>query len=56
MRGEYAIMAKVVKEAVAVHPHMRGEYSNYGLSLNDIIGSPPHTWGIHEFIDSSTGR
>ena len=28
------------------HPHIHGEYSLVILSPNNLIGSPPHTWGI----------
>ena len=31
-----------------VHPHMRGEYSEYALSKMGLLGSSPHAWGIRE--------
>ena len=32
--------------AVAVHPHIHGEYRNPITELLALSGSPPHTWGI----------
>ena len=31
---------------IPVHPHMRGEYAAGTASIANIIGSPPHAWGI----------
>ena len=28
------------------HPHMRGEYHSKRSELFELIGSPPHAWGI----------
>ena len=28
------------------HPHIRGEYNLVKSSMEDVEGSPPHTWGI----------
>src|SRR5208283_3988525 len=34
----------------SVHPHMRGEYECYiGFKAN-MVGSPPHAWGIPYYI------
>ncbi len=32
--------------AIAVHPHMRGEYNKQWDNTPNDIGSPPHAWGI----------
>lgn len=37
---------------VAVHPHMRGEYSLVFLISSVIFGSSPHAWGIRTTIGS----
>ena len=30
------------------HPHIHGEYIFILVVLTLVIGSPPHTWGIHD--------
>ena len=30
----------------SVHPHTRGEYARSPENLIDLVGSPPHAWGI----------
>ena len=32
----------------SVHPHIRGAYFAFRVSLCSSFGSSPHTWGIHE--------
>ena len=32
------------------HPHIHGEHSVYGISLNSLSGSPPHTWGTRTCV------
>ncbi len=36
-------------DAVAVHPHMRGEYFGRLFRFIGGLGSPPHAWGIYTF-------
>ncbi len=39
---------------VAVHPHIRGEHCRQTLTWAAVSGSPPHTWGTHQFVDERT--
>src|SRR3972149_4040002 len=41
---------------LAVHPHMRGEYSTYGAIFSKAAGSPPHAWGIHHQVQVDRQR
>ena len=36
------------------HPHIHGEYLLGGNKMFDIIGSPPHTWGIPGVLPYAT--
>ena len=38
------------------HPHIHGEYSNLAPQIQCIVGSPPHTWGIHYVIPTDISR
>ena len=32
-------------EGVPVHPHTRGDHNYQEFYIEDVAGSPPHTWG-----------
>ena len=40
-----------LRQCVAVHPHIRGEYWGTCLNHSDYFGSSPHPWGIHKLGD-----
>ena len=53
MRGEYW-WADGGAGAVAVHPHMRGEYCVIMRTTHVYNGSPPHAWGIRVLMVTGT--
>ena len=42
--------------AMAVHPHVRGEYVTYETPAIDSAGSPPRAWGIPDTSDRAWRR
>ena len=42
--------------AVAVHPHMRGEYDSVVGEQIGVLGSSPHAWGIRIYLRGLYGE
>ena len=46
MCGEYPRFCPPAHTVRAVHPHMCGEYTTKSDTTTDVLGSPPHVWGV----------
>ena len=41
------LLAVSLPRLVRDHPHIHGEYTKIYENIQEALGSPPHTWGIH---------